>query len=179
MSNIKNNNFNKLDLRLSNNDYWDFYLANDETPVNTYSAVTSGDCSVVWYDFNNLDIYPDNDPTKDSIKSLYSWNGAINTGYTFNTIGLTGIDNGLITFEKTTGDTTNQALLSALTGTTLVINSGDTKLTLTKVTGTTGDYIYPMTRVVGGNFTSGGTIQLCGGFYQGYYKIDEIGRAHV
>lgn len=172
MSNIKNNNFNKLDLRLSNNDYWDFYLANDETPVNTYSAVTSGNCSVVWYDFNNLSIYPNNDPTKNSIKSLYSWNDAINSGYTFNTIGLTGIDNGLITFEKTTGDTTNQALLSALTGTTLVINSGDTKLTLTKVTGTTGNYIYPMTRVVGGNFTSGGTIQLCGGFYQGYYKID-------
>ena len=30
MGNIKNFNFNKLDLKLSNSDYWDFFLATDE-----------------------------------------------------------------------------------------------------------------------------------------------------
>ena len=31
MGNIKNFNFDKLKLQVSNSDYWDFYLANDET----------------------------------------------------------------------------------------------------------------------------------------------------
>ena len=170
MGNIKNFNFNKLDFKLSNSDYWDFFLATDEYNPSSSSGITSGDCFVVWYDFNDSSIYPNNETSATTIYSLVSWNGSTNTGYTFNTIGLTGIDNGLITFNKTSGDTSNNSLLSALTGTTLVIPSGDTKLHLTRVTGTTGDYIYPIQKtqdLIYGNYAS-----LNGGFYQGYYKID-------
>ena len=115
MGNIKNFNFNKLDLKLSNSDYWDFFLATDEYGSEVCSGVTSGDCFVVWYDFNNTNIYSGGSET---IYSLVSWDNAVNTGYTLNTIGLTGIDNGLVTFDKQSGDTSNVALLSALTGTT-------------------------------------------------------------
>jgi hypothetical protein len=171
MGNIKNFNFNKIDLLLSDSDYWDFFLATDEGPELPCTGVTSGDCFVVWYDFSNTNIFPNNDSTDNNIYSLVTWNGATNTGYTLNTIGLTGIDNGLITFDKVSGDTSNLALLSAITGTTLVIPSGDTRLHLTRVTGTTGEYVYPMEYIVDptplGNF-----ITLCGGFYQGYYKLD-------
>ena len=176
MGNIKNFNFNKLDLKLSNSDYWDFYLANDEGPTPYCGALSSGDCFVVWYDFNNLGIYNNSTPTHINGKDIYSlvtWDGAVNTGYTFNTIGLTGIDNGLIVFDKTSGDTSNLALLSALTGTTLVIPSGDTRLHMHAVTGTTGNYVYPNEIIIDpttpliGNFAS-----LYGGFYQGYYKLD-------
>lgn len=170
MGNIKNFNFNKLDLKLSNSDYWDFYLATDEGPTPDCNGLASGSCFVVWYDFNNLDIFPSSAVTATSIYSLVTWTGATNTGYTMNTIGLTGIDNGLVTFDKQSGDTTNQALLSALTGTTLVIPSGDTRLVMHAVTGTTGNYEYPMTYMydpVVGNYTD-----FCGGFYQGFYKLD-------
>ena len=134
MGNIKNFNFDKLKLQISNSDYWDFYLANDETSGNC-DALLSGSCFVVWYDFNNPNTFLSG--LTNSINSLVSWTGATNSGYTLNTIGLTGIDNGLITFDKTSGDTTNQALLSALTNSILVIQSGDTGLMMNSVTGTT------------------------------------------
>lgn len=172
MGNIKNYNFNKLDLKLSNSDYWDFFLATDEGPIQQCSGVTSGDCFVVWYDFNNQNIFPSSATSATSIYSLVTWDGAVNTGYTMNTIGLTGIDNGLITFNTISGDTSNQVLLSALTGSTLVIPSGDTRLLLTRVSGTTGNFIYPMDYVINSGSTVGNYMNLCGGFYQGYYKLD-------
>ncbi len=167
MGNIKNFNFNKLDLKLSNSDYWDFYLNSDED--NSCGGGDSHDCnSVVNFTFSNIATFANSAYTATSIHSLSTWSEAVNTGYTFNTIGLTGIDNGLIVFDKTTGDTSNQALLSALTASTLTIPSGDSRFYMTRVTGTTGDYTYK-TQVVTGATTY---VNFCGGFYQGFYKID-------
>ncbi len=170
MGNIKNFNFNKLDLKLSNSDYWDFFLASDDGPVLPCTGVTSGDCFVVWYDFSASTIYSTGTTSADTIYSLVTWDGAVNTGYTFDTIGLTGIDNGLITFDHSSGDTSNLVLLSALTGTTLIIPSGDTRLTMNRITGSTGNFIYPIDYVI--DPSVGNHVQLCGGFYQGYYKLD-------
>ena len=172
MGNIRNFNFNKLDLKLSNSDYWDFYLAADDRGLSSSSGLTSGDCFVVWYDFNNPSIYPNSATTASTIYSLVNWTGATNTGYTFDTIGLTGVDNGLVTFEKDVLDLSNQNLVDALTGSTLIIPSGDTRFVMNLVTGTTGQYVYPTERIIDPTFTFGDYIQLCGGFYQGYYKID-------
>lgn len=169
MGNIRNFNFNKLDLRLSNSDYWDFYLASDGSSLEPSNGPLSGECFVVWYDFNNPLTYQNSATTASTIYSLVSWTGSTNTGYTLNTLGLTGLDNGLVTFEKDPLDPTNQALLSAITGSTLVIPSGDTKLTLNPVTGTTEQYVYP---IEGLEDASGNYKQFCGGFYQGFYKID-------
>lgn len=170
MGNIKNYIFAKFDLQLSNSGFWDLYLANDFTGP-APSGVTSGTCLVSYFDFNNPFIYSSGATSADTIYSLLSWSGATNTGYTMDTIGLTGIDNGLVTFDKLSGDTSNQVLLSALTGSTLVIPSGDTRLTLHRVTGTTEQYVYPIdiisTTAITGNYAS-----LCGGFYQGFYKLD-------
>jgi hypothetical protein len=126
---------------------------------------------IVWYDFNVSDVFATTAST-DTICSLVTWDGATNTGYTFNTIGLTGIDNGLITFDKTSADTSNQSLLTALTGSTLSITSGDTRLTLNRVTGTTGNFVYPIEIFPNTDTILGDYAQMCGGFYQGYYKID-------
>ena len=172
MGNIKNFNFNKLDLKLSNSDYWDFFLATDEGPTQQCSGLTSGDCFVVWYDFNNPGIYSSSATSATTIYSLVFWTGATNTGYTMDTIGITGIDNGLILFDKLSGDTINQALLSALTGSTLVIASGDTRLVMNRITGTTGNFIYPIDIISNSATTVGDYSNLCGGFYQGYYKLD-------
>lgn len=167
MSNIKNYNFEKLKLKLSNSDYWDFYFANDDRGGDC-DVLLSGSCFVVWYDFNNTDIYVNDN--KETIYSLVYWTGGTNTGYTLNTIGLTGIDNGLITFDKTSGDTTNQALLSALTESVLVIPSGDTRLVMNRVTGTTSNLNYSIVHNL--DILSGYKAQFNGGFYQGYYKLD-------
>lgn len=166
MGNINNFNFNYLDLNLSNSDYWDMFLNRDNTNNGNCNGLEDGSCSVVWYDFNNDTVFSNG---IDSIYSLKTWTGATNTGYTFDTIGLTGIDNGLITFDKQPSDYSNLALLSALTGTTLVIPSDDFRLNLNRITGTTGNYIYPIERLDNGTFKF---IQYFGGFYQGYYKID-------
>jgi hypothetical protein len=163
MGNIKNFNFNKLDVLLSNSDYWDFYLANDESSLHK-----AEDCLVSYFDFNNPAIF-NSGTSLNLISSLATWTGATNTGYTFNTIGLTGIDNGLVTFDKHSGDTANLALLSALTGTSLLIPSGDSRLHLNSVTGTTNQFIYPIN--LNSDF-SGQYAQFNGGFYQGYYQID-------
>jgi hypothetical protein len=57
MGNINNYNFSKFDLKLSNNEYWDLYLTSDNGPTLPCTGLTSGDCFVVWYDFNNQNIY--------------------------------------------------------------------------------------------------------------------------
>ena len=169
MGNIRNFNFNKIDLKLSNSDYWDLFLTSDECDDCYGTRPSYGDCLVVWYDFNNPATFAHNQMSAVTINSLVTWDQATNSGYTFDTIGLTGIDNGLITFNKLSGDTSNLALLNALTGSTLLIPSGDTRFQMTKVSGSTNQFIYPIDIITGGTSTYA---QFCGGFYQGYYKID-------
>jgi hypothetical protein len=166
MGNISNFNVNKIDMRLSNLNYWDLYLADGDFSIPLSANTVYTDCLVAHYDFNNDDIY-----SGDSIYSLTTWDDAVNTGYTMDTIGLTGLDNGLLSFTKLSADTTNQTLLQVLTGTTLVIPSGETRLSLTRVSGMTGDYEYPL-EVVNDPSKLGDYLKLCGGFYQGYYKLD-------
>ena len=165
MSNFNNYNFNNVDAFLSTSEYYDFYLSQDEMGSPTSYTGLNLDCAVVRYDFNEPGMFE----TPKTIHSLSSWVGASNTGYTFSTFGLTGLDNGYLTFEKVSGDTCNTALLNGLTGNT-TIASGDTRLVMNEVTGFTGDYIYPIEQLSGA--TEGDFARLCGGFYQGYYKLD-------
>jgi len=168
MNKITNYKFNKHTLRLSSSDYWDFNLAFDDI----YTHKINGCLPSVFFDFDNKNTYPNKDFDSKTIKSLVTWDEAINSGATLNTIGLTGLDNGLIDFKKDINDNTNLSLLSALTKSQLIIPSGDTRLILNRVTGYTSDVIYPIDIITG--TTSGDTAyaQFCGGFYQGYYKLD-------
>jgi hypothetical protein len=159
MSNIKNYIFNKFDLNVSDSKNWDFYLVSD----NYADTDVNDSCLTASFDFNNSNIFVNSEIKK--IKSLSSWLGSINTGYTFDTIGLTGIDNGLIPF-----DSTIDVVTDVLTGSTLVIPSGDTQLYLNGVSGSSS-ISYGM-NLVSTASTIGNYINLNGGFYQGYYKID-------
>jgi len=204
MGNISNFNVNKVDMRLSNYNYWDLYLADGDFSITPQNSIISGDCLVVHYDFNNNNIFgtdtvynheytdqygtllahgqsqyttqysPSYGDVLGLVRSIYSlttWSDAVNTGYTLDTIGLTGIDNGLLTFDKLSGDTSNQALVNTLTGTTMYIPSGETRLCLTAVSGMTGKYEYPVD-IIPSLLPEGNFLRLCGGFYQGYYKLD-------
>jgi hypothetical protein len=170
MGNINNQTYRALDFQLSNNGYWDMYLAADSlSSGGDINPVLTGECFVVWYDFNNPETFGTGG-TEDTIYSLVSWTGATNTGYTLNTVGLTGLDNGLVTYERDVLDPTNAALVSALTESVLIVPSGDTRLTLHAVTGFSGNYSYPMELIYAPD--TGNYMQLCGGFYQGFYKLD-------
>ena len=172
MANIKNYNFNKIDAFLSNSQYYDFYLAQDEYSSHSmYSGVITGDCLVVHFDFNDTNIFSTGSTSADTIYSLVTWTGATNTGHTLTTFGYTGLDNGFLTYTKASGDTTNTGLTQILTGTTVVIPSGETSFTFNLVTGSTQNYIYPTNYVPATSLQDGYT-ELCGGFYQGYWKLD-------
>lgn len=168
MNKITNYKFNKHNLRLSLSDYWDFNLAFDDI----YTHTINGCLPAVFFDFNNKNTYPNKDFNVKTIKSLVTWEGAINSGATLNTFGLTGLDNGLINLERINNDYSNLALLSALTQSQIVIPSGDTKLILNSVTGYTSDVIYPIDIISGATSADTTYAQFCGGFYQGYYKLD-------
>ncbi len=155
----------KLNLKLSNSEYYDYYLVNPEIILNGSSA-----CFAVSYDFNNPKTF-NNTNSIDRIYSLDTWSGATNTGYTFDTFGLTGLDNGVLVYNKNSGDTKNFKLVDILTGTTLTIPQNDYRLILNRVTGSTQQFIYPIDLVTN-PLPIGDAIKFCGGFYQGYYKID-------
>ena len=153
--NIKNNNTRSIDTRLYNDEYFDFMLYRGE--------VYGENCNLkdnLIADFSSLNI-------EDGI--LYSdveWVNAINEGVSLKDIGFTGIDNGLIQYQK--DRITNTDFLNILTGSTYDINSGDTRFFMTPITGNTQNFIYPMFLE---NEEDKKYISFQGGFYQGFYKL--------
>lgn len=156
-SNIKNFNFNKIDLRLSNSEYWDFYLAHDENSSDCYECEIPDECLISEFDFNS-------GLSGDTIISSVAWSGATDVGNVIPTYGLTGLDNGAINLILNPLDLTNQNLVDALTGTTLTTNQSNL-LILNRVSGYTNSFSYPL------NFNNN-QLNLQGGFYQGFYKLE-------
>ena len=170
MSNIKNHNFNNLDMRLSNSDYWDFYLALGEENSSCCSEVISLFNTPIVIDFNVSEIFSGN-----TITSLNSWTGATSDDIQLYDIGLTGVDNGFILINQISGDTSNIQTVNALTGSTLTISSATTEMFFTAISGNTNSYVYPIDLITpdSGTTLSGSYSKLCGGFYQGFFKLQE------
>jgi hypothetical protein len=153
MSIVNNYAFKNLQLRLSNQNYWDLVLSSDMRGFDNTTVycdnIISGDTLVASFDFNDL-----LSVTGKTIYSLDTWDGSIlpKSGLTLCDIGLTGIDNRFV---------------NNLTGETLHISSADSRFFVTKVSG--DSYVYPI------YFTgdsSGNYAKFCGGFYQGFYKLE-------
>ena len=88
--NIKNNNVKSLDAKLYSAKYYDFMLYKGKTAyqgANDLSVMTIAD-------FSDLNI------VSGILYSTITWSGATNSGVEMNDIGLTGMDNGLISFKK-------------------------------------------------------------------------------
>jgi hypothetical protein len=147
MSNIKNYVFNRIDFKLTNSDYWDFSL--NVSPI--HDTPYYGTNIIAGFDFSSYDVLPLRSPDfnrtdfKDGdflieygIYSSVSWNGGSSSNFDITTFGLTGLDNGNITYDGSIDDDAHTTLLSALTGTTLTHSSLDDKLNLNQVSGATG-----------------------------------------
>ena len=170
MSNINQNNFNNcFNLRLSNSDYWDLFICNDCGCSLDHQEILD-ECVII-------DIIVDDDRciSGDSLCSLVGWSGDTcfeslsvpTSALTLNDIGLTGIDNGFISYDCT-GSTTGATFINTYTGSSLTLTSADTKFCFTKVSGCT--YDYPTEFITSAN-TVGRYVELCGGFYQGFFKL--------
>jgi len=184
MTNIKNYNFSGIDYRVSDSEYYDFYLCSDSASVYISDFDFISDFDVE--DFFYSDFKLDNSPSDYLISSfnfssdnqLISLINSANTKssvfiplsstFTASTYGLTGLDNGSIPYTPETDDFAHNELINTLTGSSLVI-TGDTALKLNKVTGYTGQFVYPTELITTGTTAY---INFCGGFYQGFYKLD-------
>ena len=172
MSNINQNNFNNcMNLRLSNSDYWDLFICNDCGCGLDHLHILE-ECLIIDIDINN-----DKCISGDSICSLVGWTGDTcwdklslpTTGLTLHDIGLTGIDNGFISYDCS-ASTTGSSFIHTYTGSTLFISSADTNFCFTRVSGCT--YDYPVEFITSAN-TVGRFAKLCGGFYQGFFKLSD------
>tara|TARA_R110000824_G_scaffold66044_4_gene171688 strand:+ start:1566 stop:3350 length:1785 start_codon:yes stop_codon:yes gene_type:complete len=159
-------------MRLSNSDYWDLFICNDCRCSLDQPAILSGACLIIDVDVNNPYSL-----TGDSLCSLVGWSGDTcfeslslpKSALTINDIGLTGIDNGFVLYDCT-ASTSSSTFIDVFTGTSLTFSSADTKFCFTEVTGCT--YDYPVTILDSGS-TIGKYAQLCGGFYQGFFKLSD------
>ena len=172
MSNINQNNFNNcMNLRLSNSDYWDLFICNDCGCGLDHGAILEL-CLIV-----DIDIDVDKCVSGDTLCSLVSWSGDScfeklllpSKDLILHDIGLTGIDNGFIQYDCS-ASTSSSTFIDTYTGSTLTITPNDNKFCFTKVTGCT--YDYTTTFITSAN-TVGRYVELCGGFYQGFFKLSD------
>lgn len=158
MGNILNHNRNIFDIKLCKHDYWDFHICLD-----TQSYINNN-CLSVFIDANDPDcIWFEKLMSKNSVV----WPKAINKGITLDSIGFTGIDNGLIQFDKYR--ITNEEFLDIFLNSKLTINEVNKNLVLTKVNGNNQIYSYDTDCVYINDVQ---VICFNGGFYQGFFKKD-------
>jgi len=151
MANILNNNVRSISTSLYRDKYYDFMLYKGKVLKDDIL-----DEHIV------ADISFPFDVESGALYSTVIWKNAISEDAELDDIGFTGADNGLISFRK--DRISNQDYLDILTGSTYVIESGDTRLFLSPVTGNTLNFQYPIEE--GEDY-----IAFKGGFYQGFYKL--------
>jgi hypothetical protein len=139
--------YNNIDAKLDTLHYWDFEVSVDEDGQNDKCEGIFEKDLVIWMDLNNSG-------TTTDFKTLTSLIcQTIPSGLTLNDIGLTGVDNGFV---------------GNLSGETLTFSAGTQCFTMKGVTGDTYDY-----SIVESKDFSGKYVNLAGGFYQGFFKLED------
>ena len=169
MTNIKNYNFTGIDYRINYNEYYDFYLNTDalysESNINLISSFDFKEITPI-DNGGGFGLPNFGDPIS-GITSNIIWGDSIVSAITITTYGLTGLDNGSIPYNPSIDN-----FLNTLTGTTLHIPENSNSLILNRVEGYTKKYVYPIELITTESDSIGNYLRFCGGFYQGYYKID-------
>lgn len=157
LQNIKINHTRRIDAKLYNGRYYDFMLYKGECVKQSLQDIN--DMAIA--DFSTFDI------ASGILYSTVTWTGATNDGVDMEDIGMTGVDNGFIKFDKY--KISNKDFLDIYFNSTCHIESGDTRFFMTPVTGNTQEYKYPMYLV---NDNGEKYISFQGGFYQGFVKLE-------
>lgn len=151
-------------LVLDNSKYFDTVLSLDNSRSVDINRKLTEKCLISYIDAENSKCIIDNG----GMVSLpeYSFLNAISDGVTLEDIGLTGTDNGIIRFDKST--ITDEEYISIIQNSELSIESGDTRLYLLPMYGNTGKNAYPCSFVKTENESF---YSFNGGFLQGVYKL--------
>lgn len=149
---------------LKTDEIWDFVLSQDTTPSIEEDNILSDDCLISFIDTNKEECLIENNYLLSS--SDYKWENGKNDGPTLEDIGYTGVDNGLLLYEK--DKISNLDFYKIFTKSKLHLKKDNLSLILHPVSGNTGLYSYPYE--IQAN-ESEKFISLKGGFYQGFYKL--------
>ena len=154
MSNIINNNFHNLRIKLNYDEYWDFFINKDSFNAFDFNSSSFYDkCLISYIDSELEECVVDN--WLYSVKS-YKWKYSNVVGHDMYNIGFTGLDNGLIPFRRDLYN--NRSFVELYTKSKYNIIEDDYRLKLHVVSGGTNLYEY--------------LIKLNGGFYQGFFKTE-------
>lgn len=165
MANLEINNLPNPRLMLNEEDYWDFYINHDGIgPFMFNGGKIYEQCLIAYIDSSLNECMSSGTTWLESV-SGYSWENSVTNGDVLENIGYTGIDNGLICYRK--DRITNSEFLNYFKNSKYTIESGDTRLKLHAVSGTTQLYEYPL------SVTDDKAIRLNGGFYQGFFKTTD------
>jgi len=164
MSNILNHNRLDFDFALNKSEYWDFHLAKTRQFL-PYMFELTDKCLLSYIDTNDKACLVD---VSLFSKDKFVWNDARNNGLTLENIGYTGIDNGLITYNK--NEISNRQFLEIFENSTYSIPQDDYRFKVNPVDG--NNLIYDYDSEIG---TLNGieVAKLNGGFYQGFFRTDD------
>lgn len=162
MGNIYNHNRTPFTFRINRNDCWDFHLSLSPFGVYNSGDGISDECLISWIDMNSCECVWDDEVYS---KKDYIWGEAYNKGLELNNIGLTGVDNGLIWYEK--DRISNEKFMKLFKESKYKIDEEDLRLRLTKVRGNNQLYDY-FNEIV--QEKDRFVAKLNGGFYQGFFR---------
>ena len=155
--NIKINHTRAIDAKLYNGKYYDFMLYKGE-----YAHTSIGELNdMAIADFSTFDI------ASGILYSTAVWPLAKNGGVDMENIGMTGVDNGLITFNKYA--ISNKEFLDIYFKSKYHIDEGDMRFFMSPIAGNTQEYVYPMYLV---EDEKEKYLAFKGGFYQGFFGLE-------
>jgi hypothetical protein len=160
MSNYSLNNVRRFNFFLDEDEYYDIHINEDEQGSYSFNGVElDNDCLASYIDTDNDLCVSGNSLVSDS---SYTYSNACSYGVDLQNIGLTGVDNGLISFRRDL--VTNKEFYDLYTNSRFTIDSDDLRLHLYTVSGATNQYEYPL------SINEDKSIKLNGGFYQGFFR---------
>lgn len=155
--NILNNRTTQIKTKLTGRHYYDYMLfgGTKTVKINDLDSIKIADFSCPFLIEDNCRLY-----------SSVIWDDAVNNGILLENIGMTGVDNGFVRFDKRT--ITNEEFLKLYFDTEFEIAENEKRLFMTPVVGNTQRFSFPL-------FISDKEddcyLIFKGGFFQGFYKI--------
>ena len=167
MSNIFSHNRLPFKCKLSYKDYWDFHLHLGREYGSVLPGMQTG-CLSAFIDTTEEDCI---DGTNLVSMDDYTYSECKSKGVELDNIGLTGMDNGSIAFDKNT--ITDEEFNHLFTETHVTIEEGDCKLHVSPVLANIGKYHLQEPSSYLTQTDCGNVAALDGGFYQGFFRTGD------